>query len=81
MGQKPEDCETKMERETYMKSSDSLFRFTRGVLLKKPEVEGVGVGEGGGAALLLIDSPLNNITALEEFSFEVFHGIWSTLQL
>lgn len=64
-----------------MKSSDSLFLLILGALLKKPDVEGVGVGDGGGAALLLNDSPSNNITAPDVFSFELFHGMSLILQL
>lgn len=81
MEQRREDRKTKMESGTYMKSSDSLLRFILGVLLKKPDVEGVGVGDGGGAALLPSDNPLNNITALEVFSLELFHGMSFMLQL
>lgn len=48
-------------------SSDSLFRFTRGLLLKNPDDDGDEAGAGG-------TNPLNNITD-EEPSPELFQGI------
>lgn len=58
--------------------SDSLFRFTRGCLLKNPDVEGVGTA---GPTLLFTDNPLNNITAFDAFSLVLFQGMSLMLQL
>ena len=59
-------------------SSDSLLRFTRGFIFKNLDVEGTGT-VGAGTVLLIGDNPLNNM--IDEFSFEVFHGMSLMLQL
>lgn len=66
----------------YMKSSDSLFRLTRGGLVKipSPDVDGIG---GWATMLLLLAIPLNIIIALlgPAVVLAVFQGISLTFQL